>query len=129
MKFEDYNNSLRELIKELISDGYSKAQICNATLGSQRGPQFQGFIDDKNLGIKPLTRMINGLNYDLHLVAIPNNDVEKEQVLSELNGDFEDNLKFNLIEYLESVKKTKEEDKVNKTNLFDEVASSIIDNL
>ncbi len=129
MKFEEYNDSIRELIKELISDGYNKFQICSATLGAQRGPQFQGFIENKNLGIKPLSRLINGLNYDLHLVAIPNNDVEKEQIIYELNSEFEDNLKFNLIEYLESIKKNKEQEKVNKTNIFDDVAQSIIDTL
>ncbi len=129
MKFEEYNSSIRELIKELVSDGYNKFQICNATLGSQRGPQFQGFIEGKNLGVKPLSRMISSLKCDLHLVAIPSGDVEKEQVISELNSDFEDNLKFNLIEYLESMKKTKDEEKVNKTNLFDDVANSIISTL
>ncbi len=130
MQFEEYNDVVRELTKELISDGYSKYQICKSTLGSQSGPQFEGFIKEKNLGIKPLSRMINNLEYELHLVPIPKDDTAKKLVVDQYTDDFVENLKFNLVEYLESVKQNSiETRKKNKESIFDSVVAEMLKQL
>jgi len=126
MKFSEYNDSIRNILIQLINDGYNKHQICKSTLGAQRGPQFESFLTEKNLGIKPLSRLIDSLDYELHLVPIPKGNNEKLQIVSDLSNNFEDDFKFNLIEVLEDVKKNKDIQKSKKETIFDDYVNSLI---
>lgn len=105
MNHEEYNNCLREIFTELIGDGYKQSEICEATLGSQRIPQFKGLLDGKNLGLKPHHRIMNSLGYTMHLVPIPNDNQEKMNIISDMSQEFVENFKFLLIDYLEDEEK------------------------
>ena len=102
MKFEECNLLIRNIISDLISDGYKKNQICSVTLGGQRYAQMENFLKGSNLGVKPLSRIIETIGYDLMLVPIAKTDVEKINFVNEITDDFIESFRHELIDFLEN---------------------------
>ena len=99
MKTEEMNIMLRVAFQELIDGGYKKRHICSLTLGAQSEPQFEGFIQGKDFGVKPLERILNAFGYDLLLIAIPKDDEESSRNINETNINFISTCKNKLTEY------------------------------
>ncbi len=97
----EYSEVLRNLFKELLDDGYNKKQIATVVLGPQRGNQFNKFMKGGFLGLVPLTKILDSIEYNLHLVAIPKTQTEETEKITKLTEDFIEDLRFNLVEYLE----------------------------
>lgn len=102
MKVENLNSVLRDVINQLVADGYRKKPICDGTLGSQSNPQFDGFIKGKDLGIKPLSRLLDGLGYEILTIPVRKDDKVKFQWVTEQMVTFAQDSKSQLIQYLEN---------------------------
>jgi len=129
VKHEDYNSFIRRVFRELIDDGYKKLQICNATLGSQRVAQFNHFMNDNDMGVKPHSRILNSLDYELHLVPIPKNNQEKLNVINELSDQFIQDLKFLLVEYLEDDVKMAQAKSKSRSKKFSEAIDKLTEQI
>ncbi len=100
MKVETLNNFLRTLFKNLINDGYKKRHICSLILSSQAEPQLEGFLQGRDFGIKPLTKIIDAFGYDLYLVVVPKEDQEIRNNINEANNQVLQDCKSKLINAL-----------------------------
>lgn len=87
MKAEILNNTLRTMFKEFITKGFKKRHVCGLILGAQSEPQFEGFLQGRDFGLKPLQRIIDGLGYDLKLVIVEKNNPELSKYLEEVNQE------------------------------------------
>jgi len=83
-KNKELNQAVREIFAKAIGDGYKKNHVCALTLGSQCVPQFDGFLKGRDFGIKPLERVLNAFDYDLHVVPIPKSDHESQTSVDSL---------------------------------------------
>lgn len=102
MKIENLNEVLRDVINQLVADGYRKKPICDGTLGSQSNPQFDGFLKGKDLGIKPLTRLLDGLGYEILTIPVRKDNKQIYQWVEQQIVTFAQDSKSQLIQYLES---------------------------
>lgn len=83
-KNKDLNAAVREIFSKAIGDGYKKNHVCALTLGSQCVPQFDGFLKGRDFGIKPLERVLNAFDYDLHVVPILKTDHKSQNSVDSL---------------------------------------------
>jgi hypothetical protein len=89
VKVEGLNGLIREFFRSLEGDGYGEQEICSVTMGAQARPTYDNFVKhEKNLGIKPLSRIFDNLGYDLHLVPIKKDDSDKSQNYHETTMEF-----------------------------------------
>jgi hypothetical protein len=104
MQINELNSTVRTLIQQLVDQGYKKKPICDVTLGSSFNPQFSNFLNGENLGLQPLTRLIEGLGFELHIVPIKkdNNESQVENDLQKKYDEFIQLSNQELIEYLEN---------------------------
>lgn len=103
MVINQLNDLLRQIFGELVEKGYKKKPMADVTLGSSFGPQFNKFFVEKtDLGLSPLTRMVEGLGYELHLVPIKQDDEETKKLLESQYETFESETKEDLINYLDN---------------------------
>lgn len=128
MNHSELNTALQCMFQELISDGYRKADITNATIAaSYRQKEITEFINgEKKFGLKPLIHIFDHLDIELHLVPVLKKDVEGKGQINEITTDTLEALKFFLIDYLENRKKNKKGmndfmvNKINELNNGDE---------
>ncbi len=102
MEISQLNACLREMFVKLIGDGFTKSSITEVTLGKSFNPQFTKFIDDTDLGIKPLTRMIESLGYDLHIVPIKPTDTVFNKIVEKQMNVFYKETNSDLMDYLDN---------------------------
>ncbi len=102
MKPEDFNSELREIILNLISDGYLKYDITSITLGPQRMHSINRFCEGRDMGVKPLTSFLDALDFDLYLVAIPKDSIEDKTYIESFSRDALETIALTLNEYLEN---------------------------
>ena len=127
MDFESYNRCIRDLINSIIDDGYKHSQVCAITVGNQRSSQLKDFLNGKNLGFKPHDKIMNSLDYTMHLVPIPNGNKEKNEIVEDLTKDFIDDFKFSMIEYLENEDKIKKAENRARPKIFSEKIDELIE--
>lgn len=106
MKPDIFNELLRTFIKKLLNDGHTKFQICSLTFGAQSCPQLEKFIDGIDLGVKPISRLLNNMGYDLHLVAVPKEDNDTSNQLTEIDKLFFEAMKYLVAERLDNLENT-----------------------
>ena len=100
MKIQNVNMVLRNMFSTMMTDeNVKKRHICSLILGTQCEPQFDGFINGRDFGIKPLEKIAENLGYDIELVFI------KKPAKSDSNQNI-----------LESIENTEEIESVNKLN-------------
>lgn len=85
MTYEKLNEFMRDIFRQLIDDGFTKRRICSLTLGNQSEPQFEQFLQGKNVGIKPITRLFNAFNLEAQIVLIPKDDEKMKNYIEEHN--------------------------------------------
>lgn len=102
MKVEQINSVLRDLFKKFVSDGYKLHTLCSVTLGSQSNPQFNKFLEGTDIGIAPLSRMVSGMGYELHLVPINPENTELKKNIENMTQEFFKTAESDLHDYLEN---------------------------
>jgi len=102
MDSHELNMILRDLFKQLIDQGYKKLPMVEVTLGKTFSPQFGKFIDQTDLGLIPLERMIKGLGFELHLVPVKSEDKEFHSKMNEKYQEFINTSKNDLVDYLDN---------------------------
>jgi len=134
MQVEQLNDILRITINNLIDDGYKKSSICGVTLGTQSTPHFQRFINGYDLGVKPLSRIVDGFGYDLQLVCVPKKDKNEINEVSnniyKLNENFIQSAQTALKNYLngdnkQTISKTKTIEKESVRDFLDSFLSGL----
>lgn len=89
MTVNELNDKLRDIFKSKLDNGYTKSNICSLVLGTSGFAQFENFItDDKTFGFKPLQRIAEAFGYDLHVILLPNEDVDNVNAVNQLNDQF-----------------------------------------
>jgi hypothetical protein len=122
----EINELLRMVIDQLEKDGYKRRDMCNLTLGNQCGPMFSEFMKGKDLGVKPLSRIIDAFGYDLHLVPIPKkSNVETASLVDTTTRDFIENCKIAMIGNLDNADAvSKAKNKVSA--VFEEIGQDLL---
>lgn len=129
MTHEQFLEVFKQIFKDLIQDGYKASPMCNVTLGTNRNPQFKAFIEDKTkLGILPLKTMVDGLEYDLHLVPIAKDDTKARQELDEMTSQFIINAKQKLIDYMEN-RPVQQRTRTSSKSVFEDTVDNLLNEL
>lgn len=102
MIVSEMNSTLREMFFEFLNKGYKKNHMCEVTLGLGSNPQFDQFLKGHDLGSIPLTRMFEGLGFELHLIPVKKTDREKLETVSALSDNFLNESKDKLEKFLSS---------------------------
>ncbi len=129
MKIEEVNEVFRMIFQQLINDGYKKRHICALTLGVQSEPQFEGFLQGKNFGIKPLQRIIDAFGYELQVLMVNKNDTETKKLINDVNKEFLETCKNNLIKSLDNEEIIKSSSVIKSgilVNIADELFNELI---
>lgn len=110
MQNEEFNSLLRTMILDLIQKGWQRTRICKLLMGE--AAQVSRFLtpDENNLprdfGIKPLQRIAQLLDYDVHVVLIDKReDSEKKEEITQLINAIENNN----LEFLQELREKLEE--------------------
>ncbi len=74
MNLEKFNESVRMMFQDLISDGYNQGDISAVTFGSNRQDQLKEFLRGRRISGKPLINMFNDLGFEVHIVPINKSD-------------------------------------------------------
>jgi len=70
------------------------------TLGAQSEPQFDGFLQGKDFGIKPLSKILDAFGYNFEIGIVKKDNIENEKIINKLNDPFLENCKSTLINSL-----------------------------
>lgn len=101
MTLPTMNELIRKVLNTLIDQGYKKNQLAMVLLGAQGAPQIEKFLEGRELGNKPMMRIIHQLGYEYKIVPINKNDTEKQNIINEYCAEFLDSLPLVLHEKLE----------------------------
>lgn len=136
MNYLEVNEQLKTLISDLVDLGYKKTVVGKILLGSSGYAPVIKFLDndnddgsDLNLGIKPLTKVGNSIDYELRLVFVKNDNHEVINSIQEYNNDFFDTLRNAIISYMNSDKCNTRKPytvKVKRKNEFESVLDEIL---
>ena len=136
MNYLEVNEQLKTLISDLVDLGYKKTVVGKILLGSSGYAPVIKFLDndnddgsDLNLGIKPLTKVGNSIDYELRLVFVKNDNHEVINSIQEYNNDFFDTLRNAIISYMTSDKCNTRKPytvKVKRKNEFESVLDEIL---
>lgn len=131
MKFKDFNIMIRELCNQLISEGYNKQAIGAVTLGTTSMPLFERLLEGKDIGNKPLERLLNSFGYELMIQAVKDKDQKIKASIEQSNLDFLRNIKTDLKNYLDNrvVNKRGCKKNVEVHNQIDDIICDVIDKL
>jgi hypothetical protein len=98
------NQILRKLIQDLIDTGYKKTIIGKLLLGQSGYIPMIDFLDheERSFGVKPLSRLAEVLEYDMHVVFIEKSENSKDIVdnIDQINNEFFESLKTNVTKLL-----------------------------
>jgi len=126
MLINEVNTVLRLMFNELIESGFKKFPMAEVTLGKSFSPQFNKFLEDVDLGLNPLTRMVNGLGFDLHLVPVKSDNSEFKKLMEDQFTSFLATSKNDLIDHIEN----RPEVKKGKTNkLYEDIVDDLLNGL
>lgn len=106
MNAKEANALLRSAVNELIANGWIKTSIGKTLLGDNGQGHVNHWLKTdgervNDFGIKPLTNIADQINYDLHVVFLPRENVD--DIVNELNKynyDFIIKLKTAIERYL-----------------------------
>lgn len=128
MTSQKFNKRFRDLINQLINDGYTKYDICAISFGAQRMDQLSKFLSGRDLGTKPLSKVFDSLDYELHLIPLPKGISEDSKYLDELTNDVFESLLLVFNEYLENINLVKTK-KDSQTLIIDNYIQKIVDDI
>jgi len=128
MRIEEINEQFRYFFRQLINDTFKKRNICALTLGVQSEPQFEGFMNGKDFGIKPLQRVVEGFEYDIQLILVKKDDKATQNGIRQHNLQFFDQCKTILVKNLSNPDLVKSSSTI-KTGILAETANKIFEDL
>lgn len=128
MKSEEFNNVLRQMFKDLIDKGYKKYPMVEVTLGKTFSPQFSKFVEESDLGLTPLERMIKGLGFELHLIPVKNDDTDFHEKMNSKYLEFINNSKNDLIDYLDN-RPVKNSKTIADPTLYEETLDELLNEI
>lgn len=103
MTVKEFNEQLRTIVEEKLKDNYKKSNITAILLGTSSGQQMDNFIKGNNFGFKPLARIAEAFDCELHITFVPKNDEELKNKINQISETSLTNLDFLLGETLENV--------------------------
>lgn len=134
MDYLQVNSLVRQMINELVNLGHKKTIIGKLLLGASGYAPILKFTDsdELNFGVKPLAKIGETTNYDLHLVYLKDTDHDLINLLNSKNQEFAEELKYKIIDYLNSDDDNKKSmgNKKRKTQIDDalnDILSQVFD--
>lgn len=115
MQINELNEYIRKMFKKLISNGFTKTSISEITLGRSFTPQCTKFIENTDLGLKPLTRIIDRLGYEVHIVPVKSDDTEFQTYINNKMIEFYQESNSEILDYLDNNQRTSSSIKINDT--------------
>lgn|GEM_PF-2986512 len=125
MKIDELNSCIRDIFKKLLTNGFNKSSISEITLGRSFIPQCIKFIDDVDLGLKPLTRLIDRLGYQVHIVPVRPDDEEFQKYINKKTEEFHNESYSEILDYLDNKPFTAKPIKINKT--FENIINQLLE--
>ena len=108
MNYITTNHVLRKIIQDLIDIGYKKTIIGKLLLGQSGYIPMIDFLDheDRSFGVKPLSRLAEVLDYEMHIVFVEKSEESKDisDNLDQINNEFFESLKDNVTKLLIEMK-------------------------
>lgn len=129
MKSDEFNNLLRNIFKELIEQGYKKYPMVEVTLGKTFSPQFSKFLEESDLGLTPLERMVKGLGFELNIVPSKPDDEEFNNKMHEKYMEFANTSKNDLTDYLDNRQVKSGGKTTTDQSAFDDVLDDLFNEL
>ena len=121
MKIDEVNSILRNKITDLISSGWLKTHIGKVLLGANGQAHLNHFLKSNeetgqfnNFGEKPLQKIANVVDFEVHLAFIPKGQHEPKEQISAINMNFFNELEEALLNYLNN--NITEHTNINKTS-------------
>lgn len=109
MNYIEINDQLKNLVSDLVGLGYKKTVIGKLLLGTSGYAPILKFLDeegeanaDLNLGIKPLDKVGQTIDYELKLVYVKKDNTAMINGIQEVNNTFFEELKLGLVNYMNS---------------------------
>jgi len=124
MKSDILNQKIRDVIENLISDGFLKYDIASVTFGSNRMDQLAKFLEGRDIGIKPLQTIFDAIGYEIHIVPVLKNNIVESEKMSETANEAVESLSWILFDYLENKK-----NKHKKIDPFDVLVDNIVNTI
>lgn len=114
MNLEKFNESIRLMFKDLISDGYNQNDISAVTFGSNRQDQMKEFLRGRRISGKPLINMFDDLNFEVHIVPVNKSDSSAVEKINEITSNALEAIQLTFVNYLEN----KNHEKKHKKNMI-----------
>ncbi len=106
MLIDDTNDLIRNSINELINTGWLKTHIGKLLLGPNGQAHLNHFLKTEdndlpnNFGIKPLQKIAQGLEYDVHVVFVHPDNTEQINILNNANQKFVKVIMETIVEHM-----------------------------
>lgn len=113
MNFQRFNHELRKVLKNLVEDGFLQKDISSITFGLNRQDQLRAFLAGRDIYGKPLNRIFDSLNFELHIVPILKTDFKTQEKINKLSHDALCSIQLMSTDYLTNNQAT-----VRKNNIF-----------
>ena len=102
MNLERFNESIRMMFNDLISDGYNQGDISKVTFGVNRQDQMKEFLRGRRISGKPLINMFNDLGFEVHIVPVNKSDSAAIEQINELSSNTLEAIQLTFVNYLEN---------------------------
>ena len=102
MNLERFNESIRMMFNDLISDGYNQGDISKVTFGVNRQDQMKEFLRGRRTSGKPLINMFNDLGFEVHIVPVNKSDSAAIEQINELSSNTLEAIQLTFVNYLEN---------------------------
>ena len=114
MNLEKFNESVKIMFEDLISDGYSQGDISKVTFGVNRQDQMKEFLRGRRISGKPLINMFNDLGFEVHIVPVNKTDSAAIEKINELSSNTLEAIHLTFVNYLEN----KHQERKRKKNMI-----------
>jgi len=108
MRSDEFNANLRNIFRNLESDGFISNHISGATFGQNRMDMYKEFMNGRDIGLKPLSNIFDAMGFDFCLVPVLKNDRKMKEKLSEMSDEALTITYSILLKYLENRKTYKD---------------------
>ena len=114
MNLEKFNESIRIMFEDLISDGYNQNDISAVTFGVNRQDQMKEFLRGRRISGKPLIGMFIDLGFEVHIVPVNVSDSAAVEKINEITSNALEAIQLTFVNYLEN----KNHEKKHRKNMI-----------
>jgi hypothetical protein len=114
VNLEKFNESLRIMFSDLISDGYNQNDISAVTFGVNRQDQMKEFLRGRRISGKPLIGMFTDLGFEVHIVPVNVSDSAAVEKINEITSNALEAIQLTFVNYLEN----KNHEKKHRKNMI-----------